>query len=106
MSHSLARRPPSTLPILGNAIKFVQPRHTLFNWFVQCQREFGFESYEISVPTLPPGVVIQDPKNLEYVLKNEEYITKGEFFKTRSWDLFGMLLTFSNRIAEQDAENQ
>lgn len=41
------------------------------------------------MPTLPPGVVINDPKNLEFVLKNEASITKGEFFKRRSWDLFG-----------------
>lgn len=85
------RRPPHTLPILGNAIKFLQPRHVLFNWFVHCQKLFGLETYEISVPTLPPGVVIQDPINLEFVLKNEKHITKGEFFRRRTWDLFGRL---------------
>jgi hypothetical protein len=85
------RRPPHTLPVLGNAIKFLQPRHVLFNWFVHCQKLFGLETYEISVPTLPPGVVIQDPINLEFVLKNEKHITKGEFFRRRTWDLFGSL---------------
>src|SRR2546423_898226 len=83
------RRPPHTLPVLGNAIKFLQPRHVLFNWFGHCQKLFGLETYEISVPTLPPGVVIQDPVNLEFVLKNEKHITKGEFFRRRTWDLFG-----------------
>jgi hypothetical protein len=84
-----SRRPPYSLPIFGNAIKFLQPRHILFDWFVQCQQTFGFETYEISVPSLPPGVVIQDPRNLEFVLKNEKNFTKGEFFRRRSWDLFG-----------------
>jgi hypothetical protein len=56
---------------------------------VKCQQQFGLETFEISVPTLPPGVVINDPKNLEFVLRNEQTITKGEFFKRRSWDLFG-----------------
>ena len=84
-----SRRPSDTLPLLGNAIKFLQPRQVLFDWFVKCQQQFGLETFEISVPTLPPGVVINDPKNLEFVLRNEQTITKGEFFKRRSWDLFG-----------------
>ncbi|EXJ57032.1 hypothetical protein A1O7_07376 [Cladophialophora yegresii CBS 114405] len=54
-----------------------------------CQRIFGHETFEISVPSLPPGVVINSPEVLEYVLKNEASITKGEFFRDRSWDLFG-----------------
>ena len=58
---------------------------------MQRQKVFRLETYEISVPTLPPGVVIQDPRNLEFVLKNERYITKGEFFRRRSWDLFGRM---------------
>ncbi|KAI9820036.1 MAG: hypothetical protein M1827_006607 [Pycnora praestabilis] len=82
-------RPPNTLPLLGNALCFLKPRHTLFHWFSRCERQFGFETFEIAVPTLPPGVVINDPKNLEYVLKNEHLFAKGDFFKERSHDLFG-----------------
>jgi hypothetical protein len=65
----------------------------LFDWFVKCQKIFGHETYEISVPTLPPGVVINSPDVLEYVLKHENAITKGEFFRNRSWDLFGTSVT-------------
>ncbi|KAK4936155.1 hypothetical protein LTR10_022904 [Elasticomyces elasticus] len=83
------KRPPNTLPVLGNAIVFLRPRHVLFDWFVKCQQIFGRETFEISVPSLPPGVVINSPENLEFVLKNESIITKGDFFKQRSWDLFG-----------------
>jgi cytochrome P450 len=86
-----SRRPADTLPLFGNAIKFLAPRRVLFDWFVDCQRHFGLETFQIAVPTLPPGVVINDPKNLEFVLKNEASITKGDFFKRRSWDLFGLL---------------
>ena len=53
------------------------------------------------MPSLPPGVVINSTENLEYVLKNEAIITKGPFFKQRSWDLFGetsLLLKISNLI--------
>ncbi|EXJ67418.1 uncharacterized protein A1O5_09431 [Cladophialophora psammophila CBS 110553] len=50
---------------------------------------FGRETFEISVPSLPPGVVINSPQVLDYVLKNEAAITKGDFFRERSWDLFG-----------------
>ncbi|KAI9844011.1 MAG: hypothetical protein M1837_005946 [Sclerophora amabilis] len=82
-------RPPHTLPLVGNAFWFLQPRHVLLDWFVRCERRFGLESFEISVPTLPPGVVISDARNLEYVLKHDDIFTKGEFFKKRSWDLFG-----------------
>lgn len=75
----------------------MQPRHLLFDWFVKCQRIFGLETFAISIPFLPPGVVINDPEILEYVLKNQTTITKGEFFRKRSWDLFGrcrrMILT-------------
>lgn len=59
---------------------------------MKCQEKFGLETYEISVPSLPPGVVISDPQNLEFVFKNEASITKGDLFKERSWDLFGILL--------------
>lgn len=85
------RKPPNTLPVLGNGILFLQDRHKLFSWFVKCEKIFGCETFEISVPTLPPGVVINDPRNLEYVLKNEHLFSKGEFFKERSGDLFGTL---------------
>lgn len=84
-----SRRPPNTLPLVGNGILFLQARHKLFSWFVKCERKFGWETFEISVPSLPPGVVINDPKNLEYVLKNEGIFAKGDFFRRRSWDLFG-----------------
>ncbi|KEF59549.1 uncharacterized protein A1O9_04393 [Exophiala aquamarina CBS 119918] len=83
------RRPPNTLPVLGNALHFLKPRRELFSWFVRCQQIFGSETFEISVPSLPPGVVINSPENLDFVLKNEASISKGEFFRERSWDLFG-----------------
>ncbi|KAI1458698.1 cytochrome P450 [Annulohypoxylon moriforme] len=83
------RKPPNTLPIVGNGIVFLQPRHNLFSWFVKCERQFGHETFRINVPTLPPGVVINDPKNLDYVFKNEGTFSKGDLFKKLSWDLFG-----------------
>ena len=83
------RWPPNTLPIVGNGFLFLQSRHKLFSWFVKCERQFGFETFQIYVPSLPPGLVISDPKNLEYVLRNEGTFAKGNFFKKRSWDLFG-----------------
>ena len=61
----------------------------LFHWFIRQQSAFNGETYEISVPTLPAGVVINSPENIEFVLKNENLITKGDFFRSRSWDLFG-----------------
>ena len=83
------RRPPNTLPLVGNGILFLQARHRLFSWFVKCEQQYGFETLQISVPSLPPGVLINDPKNLDYVFKNEGIFAKGDFFKSRSWDLFG-----------------
>ncbi|KAK6218140.1 hypothetical protein LQW54_002890 [Pestalotiopsis sp. IQ-011] len=83
------KKPPNTLPIAGNGIVFLQARQKLFDWFTKCERQFGYETFQISVPTLPPGVVINDPKNLEFVYKHEGTFTKGHFFKRLSWDLFG-----------------
>ncbi|KAI1338424.1 cytochrome P450 [Xylariaceae sp. FL0016] len=83
------KKPRDTLPLVGNGIRFLQPRQKLFSWFVQCERQFGYETFQITVPTLHPGVVINDPKNLEYIFKNEGIFAKGEFVKGRSWDLFG-----------------
>ncbi|KAH9890149.1 cytochrome P450 [Xylariomycetidae sp. FL2044] len=83
------RKPPDTLPVVGNGILFLQARQKLFSWFVKCERQFGHETFQITVPTLHPGVVINDPKNLEYVFKNEGLFVKGDFVKSRSWDLFG-----------------
>lgn len=82
-------RPPGTLPLAGNGIWFLQPRHKLLDWFVRCERLVGFSTFEISVPSLPPGIVINDPVNVEHVLKNNDIFIKGEFFRIRSWDLFG-----------------
>ncbi|KAK8069060.1 cytochrome P450 [Apiospora phragmitis] len=65
------RKPPNTLPLVGNGILFLQARQKLFSWFVKCERQFGYETFQISVPSLPPGVVINDPRNLEYVFKHE-----------------------------------
>ncbi|KAI9654463.1 MAG: hypothetical protein M1829_000919 [Trizodia sp. TS-e1964] len=81
--------PPNTLPLLGNSLLFLQPRHKLLQWFAEREQQYGFETYEISVPTLPPGIVINDPKNLEFVLQQDDIFTKGDFFRKRSWDLFG-----------------
>lgn len=43
--------------------------------------------------------MINDPKNLEFVFKNEGIFEKGDFFKKRSWDLFG------NGIINSDGPN-
>ncbi|KAK4162849.1 cytochrome P450 [Cladorrhinum sp. PSN259] len=85
----LLRNPPDTLPLVGNGIKFLQSRWKLLSWFDKCQRQFGYETLSLTVPTLPPAVLISDPHNLEYVFKNEGVFTKGSFVKRRSWDLFG-----------------
>ncbi|KAL2256167.1 hypothetical protein VTK26DRAFT_2083 [Humicola hyalothermophila] len=83
------RKPPGTLPLVGNGLKFLQSRWQLFSWFDECQRQFGYETAALSVPTLPPGVLIHSPQNLDFVFKNEGLFTKGMFVKRRSWDLFG-----------------
>lgn len=80
---------------MGNGIRFLQERQKLFAWFSRCEQLFGYETLQISVPSLPPGVIISDPKNLDFVFKNESIFAKGEFFKSRSWDLFGTCSRFS-----------
>ncbi|KAI0425971.1 cytochrome P450 [Xylaria sp. FL1042] len=92
------RKPPNTLPIAGNGLLFLQDRQKLFSWFVKCERQFGFETFQITVPTLHPGVVINSPDNLDYVFKNEGLFAKGNFVKQRSFDLFG------NGIINADGE--
>ncbi|KAL8668287.1 MAG: hypothetical protein Q9168_007082 [Polycauliona sp. 1 TL-2023] len=91
-------RPPGTLPFAGNGLWFLQPRHQLLDWFVGANHQTGFSTFEISVPSLPPAVVISDPKNVEHVLKNNDVFIKGSFFRSRSWDLFG------NGIINADGE--
>lgn len=86
---ALKRKPPNTLPLVGNGLLFIQARHKLFSWFVKCERQFGRETFQITVPTLPPGIVISDPRNVEYVFKNEGIFSKGDFVKGMLWDLFG-----------------
>ncbi|KAH7157646.1 cytochrome P450 [Dactylonectria estremocensis] len=83
------RAPPNTLPLVGNGIIFLQPRQRLFAWFAKCESLFGYETLHISVPSLPPGVIISDPRNLDFVFRNEGVFEKGDFFKQRSRDLFG-----------------
>ncbi|KAL8742097.1 MAG: hypothetical protein Q9190_005373 [Brigantiaea leucoxantha] len=50
------------------------------------------------VPSLPPAIVVSDPKNVEHVLRNNDLFIKGAFFRSRSWDLFG------NGIINADGE--
>ncbi|EXL51061.1 cytochrome P450 oxidoreductase [Fusarium oxysporum f. sp. radicis-lycopersici 26381] len=83
------RKPPNSLPLVGNGIMFLQPRQRLFSWFHRCERLYGYETLHITVPTLPPGVIINNPQNLEFIFRHEGIFEKGEFFKKRSWDLFG-----------------
>ncbi|RFN51177.1 cytochrome p450 oxidoreductase [Fusarium flagelliforme] len=83
------RKPPNTLPLVGNGIIFLQPRQKLFSWFHRCERLYGYETLHITVPSLPPGVIVNDPQNLDFIFRNEGVFEKGDFFKQRSWDLFG-----------------
>jgi len=83
------RKPLGTNPVLGNGLVFLKARHKLFDWFSRCERHFGLETFEISVPTLPPGVVINNPDNLDHVFRNEAIFQKGALFRHLSWDLFG-----------------
>ncbi|MCJ1316772.1 hypothetical protein MMC15_002093 [Xylographa vitiligo] len=91
-------RPPGTLPFAGNGLWFLQPRHKLLDWFAQVHPIVGFDTYEISIPSLPAAIVVNDPENVEHVLKNNELFIKGDFFRSRSWDLFG------NGIINADGE--
>lgn len=43
------------------------------------------------MPSLPPGIVINDPQNLDFVFKNDRLFTKGAFMTKPLWDLFGLL---------------
>ena len=61
----------------------------MLDWFAQCERVMGIQTVELFIPTMPPTILITDPRNIEHVLKNNEVFIKGEFFRTRSWDLFG-----------------
>lgn len=74
---------------MGNGILFMQDRQKLFTWFTKCERVADYETLEISVPTLPPGIVVHDPRNLDFIFKNESLFSKGDFVKSRAWDLFG-----------------
>lgn len=83
------RKPPNTLPLVGNGLYFLQAREKLFAWFTRCERLFGPETFELYVPSLPPGVVINDPRNVDFVFHNEGIFARGAFMKAPLWDLFG-----------------
>lgn len=95
------RNPPNTLPLVGNGLHFLKDRHKLLAWFVQCERLFGRETFKLYVPSLPPGIVINDPQNLDFVFKNERIFAKGDFMKKPLWDLFGQSSTASNTTIRQ-----
>ncbi|RSM03130.1 hypothetical protein CDV31_010614 [Fusarium ambrosium] len=83
------RQSPGTLPFIGNGLVFLRPRQELFDWFTRCIRQYGHETLGIILPILPPGVIIADPVNLDFVFKHEELFQKGQFFRHRLQDLFG-----------------
>lgn len=80
---------PNTLPLLGNALHFLRPRHELLSWFAAIERRSPHQTHQISVPTVGVGVIVSAPPNVDFVLRNEGIFTKGEFVKSRAWDLFG-----------------
>ncbi|KAH6989886.1 cytochrome P450 [Ilyonectria destructans] len=89
-SQNQTRNSPGTLPIVGNGLVFLQPRENLFKWFTRCIDFYGQQTLRIKVPFLPPGVIISDPANLDYIkFKHDRIFEKGKFFKERLWDLFG-----------------
>lgn len=67
----------------------MRERQRLFAWFTKCERAADYDTLAISVPTLPPGVVVHDPRNLDFIFRNESLFSKGDFVKSRAWDLFG-----------------
>ncbi|UZP37245.1 hypothetical protein NXS19_005061 [Fusarium pseudograminearum] len=71
------RKPPNTLPLVGNGIIFLQPRQKLFSWFHRCERLYGYETLHITVPSLPPGVIVNDPQNLDFIFRNEGVFEKA-----------------------------
>ncbi|CAF9926782.1 MAG: hypothetical protein GOMPHAMPRED_004220 [Gomphillus americanus] len=91
-------RPRGTLPFAGFGLWFLRPKYQLLDWLVKLQPGFGLETYELAIPTLPPAILINDPKVLEFVLKNHETFIKGNTFRKASWDLFG------NGILNTDGE--
>lgn len=80
---------PNTLPLLGNALHFLRPRHELLSWFTACEHQSPHQTLQIFVPTVGLGVLISAPGNVDFVLRNEGTFAKGEFVKSRAWDLFG-----------------
>ena len=82
-------RAPNSLPLLGNALHFLRPRNELLAWFTACERRYPHQTLQISVPTVGLGVIVSAPSNVEFVLRNEGVFAKGDFVKSRSWDLFG-----------------
>ncbi|KAI9900537.1 hypothetical protein N3K66_004799 [Trichothecium roseum] len=84
------RKPANTLPLVGNGILFLQARQKLLAWFARCARDYGVETLRIGVPSLPPGVIVACPANLDFVFRHEgSAFAKGGFFRGRSLDLFG-----------------
>ncbi len=80
---------PGTLPLAGYGIWFLRPRYILLQWFAQIQPKMGFDTFEVRVPSLPPAVLVNSPVCLEQILKDTSTFVKGNFFRSRSWDLFG-----------------
>jgi hypothetical protein len=89
MLTDISRRAPDSLPLLGHGLHFLRSRRTLLAWFEKCELLFGRETFAITVPSLPPGVVINDPDSLDFVFRHESIFRKGAFFTGRSRDLFG-----------------
>ena len=55
----------------------------------EIQPQMGMDTFELQIPTLPPAALINDPKNLEFILKDTELFVKGDFVKSNTWELFG-----------------
>ncbi|KAJ4245808.1 hypothetical protein NW762_013932 [Fusarium torreyae] len=79
----------ANLFVIGNGLAFLRPRQELFSWFARCNEQYGYETLAINIPTLPPGLIISNPANLEHIFRNEEIFQKGDFFRVRLHDLFG-----------------
>ncbi|KAJ0410486.1 hypothetical protein ATCC90586_000656 [Pythium insidiosum] len=84
-------RPPSTLPVLYNAIDVMSTHsHRLHDWLFENCEAFGGKPWRLQVPGRPVSVVMCSVEAYEHILKTQfERFVKGEYTTSVLRDVLG-----------------
>lgn len=98
---------PVLIPFFGHLFHILGNRNRIYDWNTETTRRFNGGSWGSRMPFRDHALVLNDPKNLEFVLKTEFYsFVKGPEFQRNLADLLGDSGIFTTNGTEWKVQRQ